>query len=41
LREAADTLLVEGVKLFVDPFDQLLSAIEQKRQAQAITQALA
>jgi transaldolase len=41
LREAADTLLAEGVKLFADPFDQLLRAIEQKRQAQAITQALA
>src|SRR5437867_816230 len=41
LREAAETLLTEAVKLFADPFAQLLSAIEKKRQAQAITQALA
>jgi transaldolase len=41
LREAADTLLTDAVKLFADPFAQLLSAIEKKRQAQAITQALA
>ena len=33
LREAADTLLVEAVKLFADPFEKLLSAIEKKRQA--------
>src|SRR5437870_4577385 len=31
--EVADKLLVEAVKLFVDPFDKLLSAVEKKRQA--------
>jgi transaldolase/glucose-6-phosphate isomerase len=31
--EVADKLLAEAVKLFVDPFDKLLSAVEKKRQA--------
>ncbi len=33
MREVADKLLAEAVKLFVDPFDKLLSAVEKKRQA--------
>src|SRR5205823_14214452 len=31
--EVADKLLAEAVKVFVDPFDKLLSAVEKKRQA--------
>ena len=33
IQDVAETLLVEAVKLFADPFDKLLSAIEKKRQA--------
>jgi transaldolase/glucose-6-phosphate isomerase len=33
MSEVADKLLAEAVKLFVDPFDKLLSAVEKKRQA--------
>jgi transaldolase/glucose-6-phosphate isomerase len=33
MREAADKLLEDGVKLFADAFDKLLSALERKRQA--------
>lgn len=33
LREITDQLLDEAVKLFADPFDKLLSAVEKKRQA--------
>ncbi|MBM3224855.1 MAG: bifunctional transaldolase/phosoglucose isomerase, partial [Candidatus Tectomicrobia bacterium] len=33
LPSIADKLLEEAVKLFVDPFDKLLSAVEKKRQA--------
>lgn len=51
LRAIADTLLDDAVKLFADPFDKLLSAVERKRQAllgsafprmtQALSEALA
>jgi len=33
LQETTDTLLDEGVKLFAEAFDKLLSAVEKKRQA--------
>ncbi|RMF84846.1 MAG: bifunctional transaldolase/phosoglucose isomerase, partial [Nitrospinota bacterium] len=33
MQEVTDTLLVQGVRLFADAFDQLLGAIEQKRRA--------
>lgn len=33
IQEVAEKLLAEGVKLFADPFDTLLSAVEKKRQA--------
>jgi len=33
LQETTDTLLDEGVKLFAEAFDKLLSAMEKKRQA--------
>src|SRR5262249_38518533 len=33
MQEVTDKLLAEAVKLFVEPFDKLLGAIEKKRQA--------
>jgi transaldolase/glucose-6-phosphate isomerase len=33
MKESADKLLEDGVKLFADAFDKLLSAVERKRQA--------
>jgi transaldolase/glucose-6-phosphate isomerase len=33
LQQVTDQLLLEGVKLFMNAFDQLLSAVEQKREA--------
>ncbi len=33
MKEVADKLLEDGVKLFADAFDKLLSAVERKRQA--------
>ena len=35
LKEVTDRLLVDGVRLFAEAFDRLLTAIEQKRVSDA------